>query len=117
MRIRIPLIRRKQGGNWGSLSDGLTGWCYSSSYGTPTKTAMWFDEYVSQHKSEGAKDIFTTCFGRKKGVLSIGDINSSLYEGEVYWADIQDSTFYALHLNDLRMDNVSLISVRTSAPP
>ena len=48
---------------------------------------------------------------------SVGDINSSLYEGEVYWADIQDSTFYALHLNDLRMDNVSLISVRTPAPP
>lgn len=50
---------------------------------------MWFDEYVSQHKSEGAKDIFTTCFGRTKGVLSVGDLDASLSSGSVHYTDIQ----------------------------
>lgn len=98
-------------GNWGSDSEGLTGWYYYGTYGSPTKTAMWFDEYVSQHKSEGVKDIFTTCFGRTKGVLSLGDLDSSLSTGDIKYTDIQSGSFYTVHLNDIRMDGESLSSV------
>ena len=75
---------------------------------------MWFDEYVSQHKSEGAKDIFTTCFGRTKGVLSMGDLDASLSSGAVHYTDIQSGSFYTVHLNDIRMDGNSLTSVVVS---
>ena len=101
-------------GNWDSESEGLTGWYYYGSNGFPTKTAIWFEEYVSQHKSEGVKDIFTTCFGRTKGVLSVGDLDSSLSTGSIHYADIQSGSFYTLHLNDIRMDGNSLASVVAS---
>ena len=78
---------------------------------------MWFDEYVSQHKSEGAKDIFTTCFGRTKGVLSVGDLDASLSSGSVHYTDIQSGSFYTVHLNDIRMDGNSLASVSAPLQP
>lgn len=49
---------------------------YGSGNGNPSISPSWFDSYVESDSS--VSDIFITCFGREKGVLSVGGLDSSL---------------------------------------
>lgn len=59
-------------------------------------------------KAEGACDIFSMCFGEQGGILGIGGIDSSLYEGNIYWVDIQNPAFYTLRLRGIQLGNHSI---------
>lgn len=49
---------------------------YGSDNGHPSITPSWFDSYVESDSS--ISDVFVTCFGREKGILSVGGLDSSL---------------------------------------
>lgn len=59
-------------------------------------------------KAEGASDIFSMCFGEQSGILGIGGIDSSLYNGSIYWVDIQNPAFYTLRLRGIQIGNHSI---------
>lgn len=67
-----------------------------------------FCDYYGVDKAEGASDIFSMCFGEEDGILGIGGIDKSLYEGSVYWVDIQNPAFYTLRLRGFQIGNYSI---------
>lgn len=69
-------ILSKESGTWVSFADGLMGSSYGNGNGNPSISPSWFDSYVESDSS--ISDIFVTCFGREKGVLSVGGLDSSL---------------------------------------
>ena len=95
-------------GNWGGPTDGIMGMSYGNVYGSPTKTSTWYEELISSHESYD--DSFSICFGRTQGLLSIGSLDSSLYEGPLYSVDMQDDYYYTVRLNDIRIDDHSFLS-------
>lgn len=44
--------------------------------GYPTIVPTWYNSFIDTNPS--VPNIFSTCFGREQGVLSIGGVDSSL---------------------------------------
>ena len=77
MYIHLILVKSsKEQGNWDSFADGLIGSSYGFNYGNPTVTPTWFDSYIKLNTS--IPNSYSVCFGREKGILSVGGIDMSL---------------------------------------
>ena len=72
----ILIKSSKEQGNWDSFADGLIGSSYGFNYGNPTVTPTWFDSYIKLNTS--IPNSYSVCFGREKGILSVGGIDMSL---------------------------------------
>lgn len=115
-----------EAGNWDESTDGLMGLAYSSLNCSPTCYNTYMDDFYQQYKSDGYKDIFSMCFSDKKGVLTFGGIDESMYlslnsvsdgsatKGQsLYDIDLLAQSFYAISMNKMTIDDTNIFSSRT----
>ena len=87
------------------------GLAYSNLFCSPTCYNTILDDLYSSLASQGFHDQFSLCLSEEKGILSLGDIDTALYAGDIYWIDIQNPSYYSVRLTGIKMDSVEVTSV------
>ena len=105
------LLCRKEEGTWSNTADGLLGLAYSNLFCSPTCYSTVLDDLYSSLSSQGFRNQFSLCLSEEKGILSLGDIDTALYAGDIYWVDIQNPSYYSVRLTGIKMDSVVVTSV------
>lgn len=66
---------------------------------------------ITSDYSLGYSDSFTLCYSSNQGYLSVGGIDTGLYDGAIAWTSCTSSSVYEFIINDIRVYNSSVGSV------
>ncbi|OMJ71268.1 hypothetical protein SteCoe_30569 [Stentor coeruleus] len=58
-------------------------------------------------------NVFSICFGKEDGIMSIGGYNNSWHKGNISWTGYYDESFYAVKMDKLKL-NETKIEVKSS---
>tara|TARA_A100001015_G_scaffold315651_1_gene427995 strand:- start:1915 stop:3345 length:1431 start_codon:yes stop_codon:yes gene_type:complete len=97
-------------GMWLSSVDGILGLAFRGLDCSPSCVPPLIGELVDANL---VNDIFALCFGDKGGLMTIGGIDSNLYNGEIFYTPIMANldktyTFYTISLSDIKIGDTTI---------
>lgn len=105
----------ENGSSWSSTTAGILGIGHRGASCYPSCHSGILDDFYTQHYSLGYSDSFTLCYSSNQGYLSVGGIDTGLYDGAIAWTSCTSSSVYEFIINDIRVYNSSVGSFEIMA--
>lgn len=83
------------------MADGIMGLAFAKSR-IPTLVDVLFKDH------EVSTDIFSICFGKEDGYMTIGGYNDTLHLSPIKWAGLYDDTFYSIGVHEILVGGIAL---------